>query len=79
MFQHGAFASERSHRLVEQIRAYGVEGVGQSSWGPTIFALTPDETAARKLVEFLRTLPEAAESDLIIAAAQNRGALIKTE
>ena len=78
-FQHGAFASERLQRLVREIRGMGVRGVGQTSWGPTVFALTSDEMAAQKLIQSLRALSELDASDLVIAAPQNHGAKIETE
>jgi beta-ribofuranosylaminobenzene 5'-phosphate synthase len=40
--------------LVEQIRNLGVEGVGQSSWGPTVFAFCE---SADKATHLTRTLP----------------------
>ncbi len=47
--QGGAFASPRIDRLVRTLRELGVAGVGQSSWGPTVFALTPSAQAAQDL------------------------------
>ena len=37
--QGGPFASAEIARLVDAIRDHGVPGVGQSSWGPTVFAV----------------------------------------
>ena len=33
----------RMEELVKTVRDFGIKGVGQSSWGPTIFAEAPDE------------------------------------
>ena len=44
--QGGPFANAFNERLVEAIRGYGVAGVGQSSWGPTVFAVVANETEA---------------------------------
>jgi len=44
--QGGPFASPRIGALVSTIRGLGVRGVGQSSWGPTVFALLPNEAEA---------------------------------
>jgi beta-RFAP synthase len=49
--QCGPFGSARIARLVEAIRASGVAGVGQSSWGPTVFALLADEAAAQRFCQ----------------------------
>jgi beta-ribofuranosylaminobenzene 5'-phosphate synthase len=53
--QGGPYNGPCLERLVESIRALGIRGVGQSSWGPTLFALLPDETAAER---FQRQLSE---------------------
>jgi predicted sugar kinase len=78
-FQHGAFASERLAHLLERVRKSGIEGVGQSSWGPTVFALTADDLAAANLVESLRAMPETAETELLISSPLNLGASIQEE
>jgi beta-ribofuranosylaminobenzene 5'-phosphate synthase len=44
--QGGPFASPRIVALVSTIRGLGVRGVGQSSWGPTVFAILPNEAEA---------------------------------
>ncbi len=40
--QGGVYSSPEVAALVARIRALGVPAVGQSSWGPTVFAITPD-------------------------------------
>lgn len=45
--QRGPYASPRIAELVDTLREMGVRGVGQSSWGPTVFALFENEPAAR--------------------------------
>jgi len=59
--QGGPFASPRVAMVVETIRALGVRGVGQSSWGPTVFAVLPNETAAEDLLARLR--PQLVDGD----------------
>src|SRR5262245_7689119 len=39
--------------IVEQIRGLGYDGVGQSSWGPTIFVVTVSQQSAESLVDGL--------------------------
>ncbi len=51
--QGGAFANARIARLVETIRELGIPGVGQSSWGPTVFALVDSQQSAAQLVQRL--------------------------
>jgi beta-RFAP synthase len=77
--QHGVYATERLDMLVQKIRSCGISGVGQTSWGPTIFALTDDEMSAGKLVQSLSQAPEARGCQFLMAAPSQTGANIKTE
>jgi len=75
-YQRGPYATPAAAELIAQLRAEGVRGVGQSSWGPTIFALVPHQTAAERLLERLqRGLPPGTET--IGTAVCNRGARIE--
>ncbi len=47
--QGGRYASPLCSRIVEFVRERGITGVGQSSWGPALFAITEDESSARTL------------------------------
>lgn len=75
--QGGPFASEKLMGLVEQIRKLGVKGVGQSSWGPTIFALLPNEAAAESFCEQLRAATPQYDLKLVTSAPNNHGATIE--
>ena len=75
--QGGPYASSQLQQLVHLLRDRGIEGVGQSSWGPTLFALVPDQSQAEALVADLQQQPETRDCDLQIAAPQNRGATIE--
>ena len=75
--QGGPFANERTSQMVETIRGLGVEGVGQSSWGPTVFALVRDPARADRLVEQLRALSCATDLELTVAAPSNHGAQVE--
>ena len=70
-FQGGPFARPD---LVELLRGLGARGVGQSSWGPTVFAVVPDEAAALQLTSQLKADSQCGQLDLRIAAPANRGA-----
>ena len=50
----GVYASPIGKRAVELARERGAVGVGQSSWGPTVFALTRGPAAAGALADELR-------------------------
>jgi beta-ribofuranosylaminobenzene 5'-phosphate synthase len=51
--QGGIYRSPAIAELVECTQAMGCMGVGQSSWGPTVFAIVPDEENALWLSERL--------------------------
>jgi predicted sugar kinase len=74
LVQGSAYNGPRLQQIVAAIRALGVEGVGQSSWGPTIFALCENDVAARELAERIR--PSVPDSDVMIAATCNHGASV---
>jgi beta-ribofuranosylaminobenzene 5'-phosphate synthase len=92
LFEYGCLAGEsfafaqgdifshpetRSH--VEDLRHRGFVGVGQSSWGPTVFALTKGVADAERLAREIRESSLYAACDIWISAARNQGAEIKID
>jgi beta-RFAP synthase len=76
-WQHDLYAHPRVAALVRQLRAAGVRGVGQSSWGPTVYAVTASERAVA-MGEHLIHMQACRPDELIITAAANAGAVIST-
>jgi len=74
--QGGPYADADTAKLIEVIRGLGVAGAGQSSWGPTVFAITADDAEAESLAERLRAELLPAECDLTIARPNNTGAQV---
>jgi beta-ribofuranosylaminobenzene 5'-phosphate synthase len=74
--QNGRFSSPAVAEALAWLGAQGIAGVGQSSWGPTGFALFESAAAAAATAERLRDRPGAPRLDLHIVAARNRGAEI---
>lgn len=72
--QDGVFATAQLAQLIERLRAWGHAGVGQSSWGPTLFALCADQQAAQRLAD--RLTAEDGTLWTAIAAPNNQGARI---
>lgn len=70
--QGGVFADPSIARRVRHLRQLGIAGVGQSSWGPTVFAFTPSPAAAQRLVNQLRQ-DFRDESVTVRSTAINRG------
>lgn len=64
---------------IERLRAAGAVGVGQSSWGPTLFAVMPDLPAAERLVAQLLPETVASACEIRITAASRAGANIEEE
>jgi beta-RFAP synthase len=53
--QGGAFAPGPSARLVAAMSGWGAAGVGQSSWGPTVYGVVAGDAAADTLAERVRS------------------------
>jgi predicted sugar kinase len=52
--------------------------VGQSSWGPCVYAFTPDRAAAEAMLHRFRAeAPGAEECDFRLLRPRNRGAEIR--
>lgn len=72
-YQGGIFANKSVARIADHLEAFGAQGVGQSSWGPSLFALVPEERAADQIA--LQLVAETAEPlEVTVAAPLNRGA-----
>ncbi len=52
--QGGAFAPGETGDLVERLRTWGAAGVGQSSWGPTVYGIVDGPAPSRALAERVR-------------------------
>jgi beta-RFAP synthase len=74
--QGGPYNGPQLTAIVELLRQWGIRGVGQSSWGPTIFALCPDQSAADSLVSRLQSQPFARQAEIWIARPRNHGASV---
>ncbi|MBW8884694.1 MAG: beta-RFAP synthase [Planctomycetia bacterium] len=74
--QGGPFNGPKLTSIIQQIRDVGYSGVGQSSWGPTIFVLTPSQHAANRVIADLRLRHDASTLDLLVAPPNNWGAQI---
>jgi beta-ribofuranosylaminobenzene 5'-phosphate synthase len=74
----GRFISAAVSRVVDQLVSHGASGIGQSSWGPTGFAFSPDPDHA----EFLARRAGAEREpgvEVKICAVRDRGAEIREE
>ena len=71
--QGGRYASAAVAEALAAVAARGVAGYGQSSWGPTGFALVPSEAEARALVA---GLDRGGPLRFVIARGRNGGASV---
>lgn len=72
--QGGAYNGAATTRLISQLRTAGFTGVGQSSWGPGVFAWHPDEVAA---ANFQRGWSKP-ELSVFVARTQSHGRTVET-
>jgi beta-RFAP synthase len=76
--QGGVYTSPATARLMRWISERHEAAVGQSSWGPTAFAILPSLQEAQRVVESAKVAKAAgvteAGLDITIVAGRNRGA-----
>lgn len=75
--QGGVYRNPLMRELVVQLRDRGVAGVGQTSWGPTIFALFPNQQTAEELAAALSTDERWNGCQIEIAAPLNTAAVAR--
>ncbi len=68
--QGGLFASPDIARTASQLAEAGARGVGQSSWGPTVFGMAPTSMAAQSIVD---GLGKSSDALVEVAAPDNTG------
>ena len=73
--QGGPFASEQIAQRIRLLRQMGVSGVGQSSWGPMIFAMIRNQPA-EELIARLSRHEQFANCDFTVTAPDNTGAVV---
>ena len=77
--QGGRFASPGVSRVLGWLSARGLKAIGQSSWGPTGFAVCPSEPAALRLMDEARTRFESEFGlDFAVTRGRNIGASVET-
>jgi beta-RFAP synthase len=72
--QGGRYASPAVAQTLAWIENQGIAGVGQSSWGPTGFAIVADEDRAAALVRAAQSRSgEAGPLQFVVCSGRNRG------
>jgi len=76
--QGGRFANHVSEKVVNFFLDKGAAGIGQSSWGPTVYGLVKGRTKARQLAGEVRGFLEGfGGGQVFCVRPQNRGARIR--
>ena len=76
--QGGTYASPACEECIEFMKKTAARGVGQSSWGPALYAVVKQEQANQTLAKVKAYLKEGVGGEAFIAKANNKGAVIKT-
>ena len=71
--QGGVYADPRTAEFVDFLRREGIRGAGQSSWGPTAFAVVGDEGRASDLADRLAERFGLGPGEAWVTAACNTG------
>lgn len=77
--QGGRYASKRVGAVLEYLEKNGVACFGQSSWGPTGFAVFENSTIASQYLQQLKTVFTDEKLDWQLCGASNKGACVTTE
>jgi beta-RFAP synthase len=78
--QGGIYATTHAADIVRELKSLGFVGVGQSSWGPTLYAFSErPQDEIDGLAGELRTRFALAESSVFCTKAANQGAILRCE
>lgn len=75
--QGGVYAAPLLQNIVEFVRSQGIAGVGQSSWGPALYAITADQAKAELLAASLQHRFGLGPGELLITEADNQGSSLR--
>jgi len=75
--QGGVYANPQSAAIIQFLRAQGVRGVGQSSWGPAVFAVVGTEEEAEHWTAELRSRFGLEANEVWWTCAANHGAVVE--
>ncbi len=75
--QGGPYAGAEVACVIDELMEMGAVGVGQSSWGPTVFAMCRDADEAERMASKARARFSSA-TEVTVTAANNTGARIET-
>jgi beta-RFAP synthase len=74
--QGGQYASQKVSEVLQFLNNHGVTCIGQTSWGPTGFAIFESESIANDYLKQLKSTFEMPENSWLLCEARNAGAII---
>lgn len=77
--QGGSYANQQIADLVAFVRHLGIRGVGQSSWGPAVFAVAEDPPRALDVARRIRDRFRLEASHVLVTSACNCGAAVEVQ
>lgn len=77
--QGSTYSHPETERLVAFVRAQGIAGVGQSSWGPAVFAVVRDRDQGEYLIRRIRAAWGLPEDTVLLTQAANTGAAVERQ
>jgi beta-RFAP synthase len=75
--QGGTFSSPVAADCIDFMKKAGAYGVGQSSWGPALYAIVKEHQAKQLHTRVKAYLDKSVGGEVFIAKANNRGAKVK--
>lgn len=75
-WQGGVYADSAIADRIDWLRRHGVRGVGQSSWGPAVFAVERPEVL-QQVRQRMLDLGELHEDELVLCRAATQGAVVQ--
>jgi len=75
--QSGPYGGDELVQIIQTLRSWDVRGVGQSSWGPTLYAMVPHSAAADLLVARIEAEMGAMVDSLSVSLPNNTGATVR--
>jgi beta-RFAP synthase len=77
--QGGRYATAQAADLVAFMRRWGIRGVGQSSWGPAVFAIAGDEHEAGHLCRDVQRQFALGPNEVLVTKARNQPAQVTND
>lgn len=76
--QGGIYSSHAAAECIDFLKQAGAYGVGQSSWGPALYAVVEQKQAKQVLAKVKKHLADGAGGYVFVAKANNHGATVRT-